>query len=296
MDWRITSAIVFVNVAVGSFIYKRAQSIGIRPGSFMVVQTFCFFLTVALAGLISGKCRFDSPYLCLAVLAGTLGITGAYSSLRSMYKGELGTNIAVTRLSFVPTAIGGILFFHESFSLQKGLLFLIAGLAVFLFFDHYRKTNRSAISSLGPALIACLAFGAFDLVYKYASMHRVNPLAFLLIQSATAHIWINLYVLFYEKYAINKAILRTAPLAGILFASACLAWLYTLREVEVSLIVPLVQMNFILTYLLGVIFFKESIAKRKLLGIAMVALATLLLSKAGNQVLDGLKTVLQNLF
>ncbi len=296
MDWRITAAVVFINVAVGSFIYKRAQNLGIRPGSFMVVQTFCFFWVVALTALISGKCHFDSPYLGLAVLAGTLGITGAFSSLRSMYKGELGTNIAVTRLSFVPTALGGILFLHESFSLQKGLLFLVAVLAVFLFFDHYRKTNRSALSSLVPALTACMAFGAFDLVYKYASLHQVNPLAFLMIQSATAHIWINLYVIFFEKYAINKTILKTAPFAGFLFSSACLAWLYTLREVEVSLIAPLVQMNFILTYLLGVIFFKESITRRKLLGIAMVVLAVLLLSKGGSQVLDQLKTVLWGFF
>ncbi len=164
LDWRISAAVVFVNVALGSFIYKRAQEMGIRPGSFMVVQTFCFFSTVALAGVVTGSLNFSNPYLGLGVLAGMLGITGAFSSLRSMYRGELGTNIAVTRLSFVPTALGGIILFQESFTLRKALLMGFAAMAVFLFFDHYRKENRRALGSLGPALIACFAFGLFDLV------------------------------------------------------------------------------------------------------------------------------------
>ena len=279
LDWRISAAVVFINVALGSFVYKRAQQMGIRPGSYMVVQTFCFFSAMGLAGLVTGTLDFSNAYIGLGVLAGILGIIGSFSSLRSMYRGELGTNIAVTRLSFVPTAFGGIVLFNESFTLRKALLLTLAAIAVFLFFDHYRRDNKRALRSLGPALIACFAFGLFDLLYKYASMKGVNPLAFLLIQSGTAHILINIYVLTQEKYTITKTILRTAPLSGILFSTACLAWLNTLRQVEVSLITPLVQLNFILTYLLGVVFFRESITRRKLFGIAIVALSIFLLSE-----------------
>ena len=278
-DWKLYSAVVFVCVALGSFLYKRAQMLGIRPGSFMVVQSFCFFCTVLTASLLKYGGVSGSPYPALGVLAGALGMTGAFSALQSMKKGELGTNIAVVRLSFVPTAIGAILFFGEPFTLQKGMLLLLAGLAVSLFFDHYRKVDRLALKSLVPALIACMVFGIFDLVYKFASSHGVNPLTFLIVQSGTAHILINLYVAFHEKYELNRVVFRIAPVCGILFASACLAMLRALREVDVSLISPFIQMNFILSYLLGVVFLGESVTRRKLLGISIVALCVLLLSE-----------------
>jgi len=279
LDWRFYSAVVFVCVAVGSFLYKRAQVQGIRPGSFMVVQSFCFFCTVLTASLVKYGGVASSPYPWLGLLAGALGMTGAFSALRSMKQGELGTNIAVVRLSFVPTTIGAFLFLGEPFTTQKGMLFLLAGGAVALFFDHYRQVNRSALKSLVPALVACMAFGIFDLVYKFASTHGVNPLTFLVVQSATAHILINIYVALLEGYTMNRTVFRIAPLCGVLFASACLAMLRALQEVDVSLISPFIQMNFILSYLLGILFLGESVTKRKLLAITIVALCALLLSE-----------------
>ena len=131
---------VFVCVAVGSFLYKRAQILGIWPGSFMVVQAFFFLCAIVLASIAWGDSSiFENPYLWLGVLAGTFGIIGAFSALRSMRRGELGTNIAVVRLSFIPTAIGAIIFLHEPLTLRKVSIILFAGLAVFLFFDHYRR-------------------------------------------------------------------------------------------------------------------------------------------------------------
>lgn len=294
-DWRFYSAVVFVCVAVGSFLYKRAQMLGIRSGSFMVVQSFCFFCTVLTVSLLKYGGLASSPYPWLGLMAGALGMTGAFSALQSMKQGELGTNIAVVRLSFVPTAIGAILFLGEPFTLQKGMLFLLAALAVSLFFDHYRQVNRDALRSLVPALIACMAFGIFDLVYKFASTHGVNPLTFLIVQSATAHILINLYVAFHEKYDLNRVVFRIAPVCGVLFASACLAMLRALREVDVSLISPFIQMNFILSYILGVVFLGESVTRRKLLGITIVALCVLLLSEDLCKRLAGLWAAANNL-
>ena len=277
LDWKFYSAIVFVCVAVGSFLYKRAQMLGVRSGSFMVVQSFCFFCTVVAASLLRYGGVSSTPYPWLGVVAGALGMTGAFSVLQSMRQGELGTNIAVVRLSFIPTAIGAFLFLGEPFTLQKGVLLLLAGLAVSLFFDHYRRENRLALKSLFPAITACMAFGIFDIVYKIASTHGVNPLTFLIVQSGTAHVLINLYVALHEKYALNRAVFRFAPVCGILFGSACLSMLKALEEVDVSLISPFIQMNFILSYLMGVVFLGESVTKRKLIGIGLVALCVLLL-------------------
>jgi drug/metabolite transporter (DMT)-like permease len=287
LDWRFYSGVVFVCVAVGSFLYKRAQMQGVRSGSFMVVQSFCFFCTVLTASLLRYGGVSASPYPFLGLLAGALGMTGAFSVLQSMKQGELGTNIAVVRLSFVPTAIGAFLFLGEPLTLQKGLIFLLAGLAVVLFLDHYRRENRRALKSLVPAVTACMAFGLFDVVYKFGASHGVNPLTFLIVQSGTAHVLINLYVALHEKYALNRAVFRFAPVCGILFGSACLSMLKALEEVDVSLISPFIQTNFILSYLLGVVFLGESVTKRKLLGISLVALCALLLSEDIFQRLGG---------
>ena len=277
LDWKFYSAVVFIFNALAASLYKKAQSQGARPGSFLVIQAPVFFSTVLAASLFWDQFRFDNPYLLLGFLCSVLGVTGAFFSLRSMKHGELGTSTAIIRLSFVPTAIGAILFLSEPLTLQKGAILLCAGLAVFLFFDHYRTVNRIGLRSIVPALTACLSFGLLDLVYKFSATHGVNPLALLIVQSGTSNILINVYVFSYEKYQINKAILRTAPLCGILLAAGCVAFLKALRGADVSLISPFIQMNFILAYLLGAIFFKEQVTKNKLVGIALVVLAILML-------------------
>jgi len=288
-DWRVFSAVVFVCVALGSFFYKRARMQGAHPGSFMVVQAFTFLSAVTCAGLATGQYSFQNPYLGLGLLCGVFGITGALSTLMRMGKGELGTTISVVRLSFVPTTLGAVLFLGEPLTLRKGLLFLSAALAVCLFVDHYRKADRGALGSLAPALTACLAFGIFDLIYKVAASHGVSPLAFLMVQSAMGNLLINLYVAFFEEYRVDRVVLRLAPVCGLLFATACLAWLRALRDVDISLVAPFIQMNFILAYLLGVVFLRESVSIRKLLGIGLVALSILLLSEQAARWTTGLR-------
>ncbi len=279
MDWKLYATIVFVCVAVGSFFYKRAQLQGIRVGSFMVVQSLSFFLVVSAAGLLRGGPVLDNPYVALGAVAGTLGMAGAFSTLTSMGKGELGPNLAVVRLSFIPTVACAVLFLGEPITPRKGLLLVLAALAVFLFFDHYRRDNRPGLGSMIPALAACVAFGLFDALYKLASNHGVDPLTFLAVQSGTAHILINLYVAIHEKYAFNKTTLGTGFACGLLFAAGCLSMFKAVEQVDVSLISPFIQMNFVLSYLLAVVFLGESVTRRKLLGIALVVGSLLLMSR-----------------
>lgn len=288
LDWKFFSLVVFVCVAVGSFLYKRARLLGANPGSFMVVQALTFFSTVTVAGLATGSLEFGNPYLFLALLCGAFGATGALTTLASMGKGELGTNTAVVRLSFVPTTLGAVLLLGEPLTVRKVLIFLVAACAVLLFVDHYRREDRRALPSLVPALTACFAFGVFDLIYKVASAHGVSPFAFLMLQSATGSLLLNLYVIFFEKYRIDGVVLRLAPLCGLLFAAACLSWLLALRDVDISLVVPLIQMNFILAYVLGVLFLRESVSVRKLLGIGLVVLSVVMLSEQAGRLASGL--------
>jgi len=288
LDWRFFSFLVFLCVAVGSFLYKRARMLGASPGSFLVVQASTLFCVVTASGLVTGRLDFRNPHLGLAVLCGAFGAAGALATLVSMGRGELGTNLSVVRLSFVPTTLGAVLLLGEPFTRRKGLIFLVAACAVLLFVDHYRREDRRALGSLVPALTACFAFGVFDLIYKVASAHGVSPFSFLMVQSATASVLFNLYAVAFETYRFDRAVLRLAPLCGVLFATACVCWLLALREVDISLVVPMIQMNFVLAYVLGVIFLRESVSVRKLLGIGLVALSVLLLSDQAGRLANGL--------
>ncbi len=270
--------IPFITVALGSFLYKKAQMLGIKPGSFMVVQAFSFFLTIITAILWRGKSIQFNPDQGFGILAGFFGITGALASLISLKKGELGINIVIVRLSFIPTVLGGIFLLNEIFTMRKALIIVLGIISIFLFIDHYRRHNPIAISSLIPAGIACLAFGCFDLIYKTASLRNVDPLMFIFFQTLTGNILINIYVLIFEKHTFNKTILIIAPVCGFLFASASLAFLKALSYVDVSLVSPVLQMNFVLSYIMGVIFLNESITKRKIFGIGCVIICIILLS------------------
>lgn len=271
-------SITFFNVGIGSFLYKKAQTLGIRSGSFMVVQAFSFLFVVTIALLIRGEPFAYTPGYRFGVLTGLFGIIGAVAVLMSLKKGELGINTALVRLSFIPTVLGAFIFLNEEFTSRKLAILILGLLSIFLFADHYRRHNPIALSSLIPAGIACISFGIFDLIYKAAVLEKVDPLYFVFIQSFTANIIIHAYVLFYEKYKINRHILIIGPVCGVLFATACLSFLKALEYVDISLVSPILQMNFIVSYLLGIIFLGESVTRRKLIGIGCVVVAVLLLS------------------
>ncbi|MCU0822756.1 MAG: EamA family transporter, partial [Spirochaetes bacterium] len=109
-------------------------------------------------------------------------------------------------------------------------------------------------------------------------LKNIDPLAFIFIQTFTANVLINIYVILFEKYDINKTTMVIAPICGILFSAGCIAFLKALSYADISLISPVLQMNFILTYILGLVFLKESITGRKILGIACVIIAITMLS------------------
>ncbi len=271
-------SITFLNVGIGSFFLKKAHTYGIRPGSFMSIQALSFMLTILAALVFRGEAIKYSSDFGVGVVTGVFGIIGSLSVLISLKRGELGVNIAIARLSFIPTVLGAFCFLNETVTARKLLILLLGIISVILFLDHYQKNNPRAISSLTYAFIACLSFGVYDLFYKIASIKNMDPLAFIFIQTFTANVLINIYVIFYEKYDINKTILIIAPACGILFATGCISFLKALSYADISLISPVLQMNFILSYILGVIFLKESVTARKILGIACVIIAITMLS------------------
>lgn len=271
-------SITFLNVGIGSFLLKKAHTLGIRPGSFMVVQAFSFLVTILTALIMRGEIVQYNSDLGFGIVTGVFGIIGSLSVLISLKKGELGVNIAIVRLSFIPTVIGAFCFLGEAITARKILILFLGILSIILFLDHYQKNNPRALSSVIYAFIACLSFGVYDLFYKIASLKNLDPLAFIFIQTFTANILINIYVIFYEKYDINKTTLVIAPVCGILFAAGCIAFFKALSYSDISLISPVLQMNFILSYILGVVLLKESVTGRKIIGIACVIIAIIMLS------------------
>ena len=86
---------------------------------------------------------------------------------------------------------------------------------------------------------------------------------------------------------LTPGVSRWGPTAGILLTLAFTCLLHGLSLGEASIVVPIAQFGFVVAAIIGFVFFKEAITKRKILGLLCASGAVLLLAVAARQSLDG---------
>jgi drug/metabolite transporter (DMT)-like permease len=267
---------------VADFVYKRAAAAGARPHQFLMVQTW-FFTSLALAyGLVSGALAFHAGSLWGAG-AGVLVVIGYYNFAWSLRHGSVSINATIFRLSFTVTAALAVLVLGEPLTVAK-----LAGLALALVAVWLLLASRDARgpaeraedrASLGRVLIATLAVGVASFTYKLGLLAGAAPVELVVAQGAVA---VTLATAFAARVdggiRPSRVALLHAPVAAVLLVTAFVFLANGLRGGEASVIVPIAQMGFVVTAVLGFLLLREPFTVRK--GAGLVAAAAALASLA----------------
>src|SRR6266705_3470757 len=231
---------------LGDLVYKRGAAAGAQPHHFLMVQSWVFTPTVALYGLATGSLEFSSASVLWRALAGVFALVGFYNFAHSLRTGSISINAPVFRLSFVLTAALAVLLLGEPLTRYKVAGIALALAAVWLLLGAPAPGDaagrRESRSSLARVLIATAAAGVVDA--------RVRP---------------------------SRAALRYAPRAAVVLAFAFAFMVEGMKRAEASVVVPIAQMGFVVTALLGFLFLREPFTARKGVGLAaaLAALASL---------------------
>ncbi len=270
-----------VCAGVSDFVYRRAALAGVAAHDLMLVQSSSYGVLVLLFGIMTHTLQFDHGALWGA-LAGVFAFTGYYSFARSVQAGAVSRHAAVFRLNFVVTAVLAIVFLGETLSLLKLLGMAFALLAAWLLIAARGATSLAGApaprAALPRVLIATTAVGIASLIYKIG-MRAGSTAAGLLVSQACVVIGLSMLTCLRQRGHIRPS-LRAVPfglMTAVLLACAFTLLILALATGEASVIVPMSQMGFVVTALLGVVFLREPVDRQAVIGFAcaMAALACL---------------------
>lgn len=266
-----------VGVGISDVLYKRARMKGATPSAFLALQAVLFNATNMSYASITGSLDTSLNTIIFGAIAATLVYSSLLLYLRSLSGGELSINAPLFRINFVFTAALGVLFLGESLTPTKLVGLGLAVLAIFSFSGISRRRGIEVIAFI-ELIIAMLLFGSFGYVYRLALLNGSDPVGIIVFQG-----------FFFISYAFINAWLRGelrfrraetihAPICGFLLSSSFLMLLYSISIGEISISVPIMNLSFILSSILGIVIWRESMSLIKGGGLVSSIISVLVLA------------------
>jgi drug/metabolite transporter (DMT)-like permease len=253
---------------LGDLVYKRGAAAGAQAHHFLMVQTWVFLPTVIAYALLTGTLHF-APASLWGALAGLFILTGFYNFAASLRSGSISINAPVFRLSLVVTAGLAIALLGEPLTAFKVLGIALALAAAWLLLGGPMAGQRESRASLVRILIATLAVGVGNFIYGLGLRDGATPGSLMVAQAGAVCPLATLFAAVLDRrIAPSSAALRNAPMAAVALALASVAMVEAMARGEASIAVPIAQMGFVVTALLGFLFLRERFSARKGAGIA----------------------------
>lgn len=263
---------------VADFVYKCGAAAGALPHQFLMVQTWFFSSLALLYGHVTGTLAFNAGALWGAA-AGVLVVLGYYNFAWSLRHGSVSTNATIFRLSFAVTVALAVLLLGEPLTVSKLAGLALALVAVWLLLAapaaNDKTASRESRASLLRVLVATVAVGFASFSYKLGLRDGAAPIALVAAQGAVATTLSTTFAAYVDRgIRPSRAAWSHAPFAAVLLVFAFVFLAKGLETGEASVVVPIAQMGFVATALLGFIFLREPFTLRKGAGLA-AALAAL---------------------
>jgi drug/metabolite transporter (DMT)-like permease len=266
---------------LSDLVYKRGAAAGAPPHQFLMVQSWVFTPSVVLYAVLTGSFHFVTGSLwgALAVL---FVLVGFYNFAHSLKSGSISINAPVFRLSFVLTASLAVLLLGERLTPFKLAGIALALAAVWLLLGAPAPENaagrRASRSSLVRVLVATVSIGVGNVIYTFGLRAGATPASLIVAQAAVVVTLATVFASAVDRRVRpSAAALRYAPKAALVLALAFAFMVEGMARAEASVVVPIAQMGFVVTALLGFLFLREPFTARKGAGIAaaLAALASL---------------------
>ena len=275
-------ALLFYGLA--DFVYKRGAAAGAAPHHFLMVQTWFFNPCALLYGLMTGTLAFNAAALWGAA-AGVCAVVGYYNFASSLRSGSISTNATIFRLSFAVTVALAVLVLGEPVTRLKLAGLVLVVVAVWLLLATPRAESvgfrRDNNSSRAQVLVATVAVGVLSFIYKVGLRQGATPISLVVTQAFVAITLATGFTAYIDRrIRPSRAAWRYAPVAAVLLVIAFIFLAKGLKNGEASVVVPVAQMGFVVTALLGFLLLREPFTARQGAGLA-AALAALMCLAVG---------------
>ena len=280
----IFALICLILTAFNDFVFKLFARKERSKGLFCAI--IGVFWMAALSWTLRGCGTVDwKSTLLWGCISGVMSAGGNLLLIEGMSRQSAGLCSLIYRLNMVPVVIGAAVFLGEIPSMTQYIGIVLALFAIILFqwgngggSGNDRKWALQAIVMVAAAAIMRACMG---LSYKYGFLHGAHKDVVPFINSI---FWIAgglLYAVVWERKIVkfDRKLAGYGALSGLLVAGIVFFMAASVYYGKAAVVLPLAQMSFIGTFILGVLFLKEKFSKKHLgalfCGIAAVILLSL---------------------
>ncbi len=267
---------------LNDLLFKRAAQHGAASHQIMMVLTLTMVPFFVAFGVLT-QSVVPAPAALWGSVGGLFAYYGFYNFSRSLKSGAVSILAPIFRLQFVVTAILALAIFGEDLSAAKtgGLGLAIA--AVWLLLGNSAAGARVEIprEAITRVLLATVATGIAFFLFKLALRQGATPATVLLCQVIALSSAATAFSIYLDRgFAASRTALRYGIPFGVSQAIGFGALVIGLAVGEASILVPIGQLSFVLTAVIGLTFLKEAVTARKLVGLASAVGAVALLALA----------------
>ena len=265
-------------IGIGDAINKKARQENIPIASYLLIQSPFFLLTILLVVLLSTGIKVSTTDILYSALGAIFSFAAFTLMLHSLTYGYAGINYAIFRLSFVFSSAAAIIYWHEKLTTGK---FMGIGLAIFalLLFFYRPKSQTILKKSVTSAIFAMLLNACFQLILKSSTHVFSSPSSFLLMMSLFFCVMVIIYNIFSGNPQIPRKTFLYAPVNGMLMALGSLFMIIALSHGNLSTVAPIVQLSFLVTLFMAIVFLNEKIDPIRIIGMISAITAIILLGR-----------------
>ena len=181
----------------------------------------------------------------------------------------------IDKLSIVITLILSYIFFKEKITIIKiiSMIFILTGTFLMVNKSNKRDNNKWLLYAFLTAL-----FTSLSTILGKIGLKNIDVYLATMLRTITVLIIIWFIIIYKKEFKkINKRNLLFVTLSGI---STGLSWLFyfkALKEKDASIVFPLEKLSAAVCILLSVIFLKEKLNKKRVIGFIFIIIGTLVL-------------------
>jgi drug/metabolite transporter (DMT)-like permease len=272
--------LAMVCFGAGDLIYKRAAAAGIEARHFIMLQAWFFCPLVTIYALARQQLVL-APAALWGSLAGLVMFFAFYNFSQSLRTGSISTNAPIFRLSFTLTAALAIGLLHEPLTLMKlaGLGLALIAVVMLAGESSGQRHAASSLGSLTRVLLATVAAGIGNLLYKTGLLAGSPPETLLSTQAWVFCSLATLFVWFADgRVKPPRSGFPYGAMVGVTLLGGFIALLNGLAVGPASVLIPVAQLGFVFTAVLGRVLFAEPLSWRKRGGLAVAAAAMVTLA------------------
>lgn len=257
--------------------YKRAAIAGIAAHQLLLVQNV---ILVPISVLYATAVR---PFVLTgnvwwgAVIA-VFAFAGFYNFARSLKVAGASTVAPVFRLNFVITASLAMLLLGEAATIVRLCGLALAMLSVWLLLREGPNSSGIGLGVVARVLAATCAIGVGQFMFKMA-LSLGTPTSVILVSLVvtlalicTAFAWLT-----DGRITASRSTIVHGAVAAVTQGIGFICLLEGLARGDASVVAPVAQLGFVVTALVGIVWFKERATFRKLAGLATAATAVFML-------------------